>query len=391
MSSFIAGNGLGVVLLTLATTRLAGGDTGPTGESVTYDLRAGSYLLDDCPICDHLSRPIPLEGTLAAAELLVPGAGVRVFQINDIDLHTSGGEYSVKGTGSYEFGVLDPDPTQALTLDADINGETGIKLQGVDLPIEDPWPFLDITVDEVTSSVSRVYHLRLVAAPKAQGVLYELGKGSTFNDCLPCAALKAPAPVTGTFLLTPVDASTLFTTYRLDAIDFRDAAGDLKIQITGIGKYRQGGEVAITQEMVLDVLVALPGGQRQSTLDSGAVPVIAGFPALDVSPQDDLYALHIVASPSAQAAPFRRGDANGDGGIDLGDAVRVLFNLFAAEPIPCPKAADPNDDGAVDLSDVMDLLNYLFLGGPAPREPLASCGVDPTPDGLTCQSFAGCR
>ena len=391
MSSSISGNSLGIVLLTLAATRHAGGATGPTGEGVLYELRAGSYLLDDCPICDHLSRPIPLEGTLVAAELLVPGAGVRVFQITDLDLRTSASEYSVAGTGSYEFGVLSPDPTQALTLDADINGETGIKLEGVDLPIGDPWPFLDITVDEVTSSVSRVYHLRLLAAPKAPGVLYELGKGSTFNDCLPCAGLKAPAPVTGTFLLTPVDAGPLFTTYRIDGLDFRDASGDLKIHITGLGKYRQGGEVAITQQMVLEVLVAFPDSQRQTTLDSGTVPVTAGFPALDVSPQDDLYALHIVAGPAAEAAPFRRGDANGDGAIDLSDGLRILFQLFEAEPISCPKAGDSNDDGAVDISDPTYLLSYLFLGGPAPGQPLASCGADPTPDELTCGSFAGCR
>jgi concanavalin A-like lectin/glucanase superfamily protein/BNR repeat protein/dockerin type I repeat protein len=113
--------------------------------------------------------------------------------------------------------------------------------------------------------------------------------------------------------------------------------------------------------------------------------------------------VHIIAEPGAgtyarsavgprYGGPrFRRGDANSDGAIDLGDAVAILFALLAAQPISCEKAADAQDDGAVDISDAVFLLEYLFLGQKAPEEPLGACGVDPTMDELTCESFPACR
>jgi hypothetical protein len=55
------------------------------------------------------------------------------------------------------------------------------------------------------------------------------------------------------------------------------------------------------------------------------------------------------------------------------------------------KAVDANDDGGLDISDAIFLLSYLFLGGKAPDEPLASCGTDPIPDELSCQSFSACQ
>jgi PKD repeat protein len=90
-------------------------------------------------------------------------------------------------------------------------------------------------------------------------------------------------------------------------------------------------------------------------------------------------------------ANFLRGDANVDGAADISDAVFVLGHLFLGGPKPtCGKAADTNDDGSVDISDPVFLLGYLFLGETAPNDPLGTCGLDPTPDGLTCESFAKC-
>ena len=44
----------------------------------------------------------------------------------------------------------------------------------------------------------------------------------------------------------------------------------------------------------------------------------------------------------------------------------------------------------VDLSDGIYLLEFLFLGGKPPPKPYGSCGLDPTPDDLTCDSFPRC-
>lgn len=89
---------------------------------------------------------------------------------------------------------------------------------------------------------------------------------------------------------------------------------------------------------------------------------------------------------------FLRGDASGDGAIDISDAVAILTGLFITGQLPaCRDAADANDSGAVDLSDAVYLLSYGFLGGAAPPEPFPGCGLDPTPDGHTCTTVPACQ
>jgi hypothetical protein len=94
----------------------------------------------------------------------------------------------------------------------------------------------------------------------------------------------------------------------------------------------------------------------------------------------------------SQPRSFRRGDGNGDGKLDLSDAVFVLNHLFVGgtEP-PCLDSADADDSGDLDITDAVYSLSFLFLGGPAPPSPFLDCGVDPTPDGLGCEGFEPCR
>ena len=91
-------------------------------------------------------------------------------------------------------------------------------------------------------------------------------------------------------------------------------------------------------------------------------------------------------------ANFRRGDTNADGKQNLTDAVFVLDHLFGGgDAPPCAKSADANDSGTVDLTDTVFLLNFLFAGGQPPPTPFSECGLDPTIDDLTCESFEGCQ
>jgi hypothetical protein len=64
---------------------------------------------------------------------------------------------------------------------------------------------------------------------------------------------------------------------------------------------------------------------------------------------------------------FLRGDANGDGQINLSDAIYLLNYLFRGGPAPDPMAAgDANCDESVIIGDAIYLLNYLFKAGPEP-------------------------
>ncbi len=86
----------------------------------------------------------------------------------------------------------------------------------------------------------------------------------------------------------------------------------------------------------------------------------------------------------------RPGDSNQDGGLDISDALSLLFLLFTDDslPLPCQGGSiaeggnllllDMNNDIRVDVSDVVHLLTYLFLSGPSPFR------------GEDCQRFVGC-
>jgi hypothetical protein len=86
--------------------------------------------------------------------------------------------------------------------------------------------------------------------------------------------------------------------------------------------------------------------------------------------------------------PFRRGDPNADGRVDISDAIFLLNWLFRGKPGPgCADAADTNDSGVVDLSDSVAVFNFLFYGSrPPPNPGPAACGVDTTLDNLSCDA-----
>jgi CD109 antigen len=91
----------------------------------------------------------------------------------------------------------------------------------------------------------------------------------------------------------------------------------------------------------------------------------------------------VVTSPAPRN--FVRGDLNGDGTVDLSDAVGILGYLFLGETVPtCLDAGDVNDDGSIEITDSILLLNHLFLGGPPPLAPFPAAGPDPTEDSLDC-------
>ena len=58
------------------------------------------------------------------------------------------------------------------------------------------------------------------------------------------------------------------------------------------------------------------------------------------------------------------GDVNGDGQVDISDAIAILSYLFMGGSLRCPNNADINGDGTVDISDPVKLLGKLFgIGG----------------------------
>ncbi len=90
-----------------------------------------------------------------------------------------------------------------------------------------------------------------------------------------------------------------------------------------------------------------------------------------------------VEAVTAQAS-FVRGDVDLSGTVSIDDAIRSAYYLQGLLALPCEDAVDANDDGSLNLADVLYVLRYLFSGGAPPPDPFPSAGVDPSPDGLSC-------
>jgi hypothetical protein len=61
-----------------------------------------------------------------------------------------------------------------------------------------------------------------------------------------------------------------------------------------------------------------------------------------------------------------RGDANGNGLLDIADIFYLINHLLAGGPPPLGDA-DANASGGVTVADIFYLINYFFSGGPAPE------------------------
>jgi photosystem II stability/assembly factor-like uncharacterized protein len=61
------------------------------------------------------------------------------------------------------------------------------------------------------------------------------------------------------------------------------------------------------------------------------------------------------------------GDANGDGQVNVGDAVYLIAYVFKGGPPPDPEClGDANGDGQVNVGDAVYLIAYVFKGGDPP-------------------------
>jgi hypothetical protein len=147
---------------------------------------------------------------------------------------------------------------------------------------------------------------------KAQTVintaLYQLNQDSSFEEgCIPpclCPDM-VPVPVTGTFLLTRTGYDGLYDDYAVTSVNWRVLINGADMIVSGSGTYKVGGEVALLQELALDLLL---GGTNVQHFDSGFVPEAAPFPEIKVTiSTTNKYcfaaAFHLNASPAPALQP----------------------------------------------------------------------------------------
>ncbi len=124
--------------------------------------------------------------------------------------------------------------------------------------------------------------------------------------------------------------------------------------------------------------VHLPNSEENdASLEMGdTLYVYSAFISLLNGDIDELHANVIRARIWAYAhlnTPWllRAGDANGDGQVDVSDAVWLINYIFKNGSAPDPfEAGDANCNGTVNVADAVYLINYIFKGGPGPCEEL---------------------
>jgi Dockerin type I domain len=74
-----------------------------------------------------------------------------------------------------------------------------------------------------------------------------------------------------------------------------------------------------------------------------------------------------VAATDAFSILYHCGETNGDGILDISDAMWLLNYIFIHGDPPIPlESAEINCDGDINISDVVWLVNYIFIEGPQP-------------------------
>ncbi|MEW5924400.1 MAG: S8 family serine peptidase, partial [Candidatus Zixiibacteriota bacterium] len=67
------------------------------------------------------------------------------------------------------------------------------------------------------------------------------------------------------------------------------------------------------------------------------------------------------------ACPFKCGDVDGSGLINLLDVTYLIKYIYKGGPLPLPpQSADADGDGSTNILDIIYLIRYLYKGGPLP-------------------------
>ncbi len=166
----------------------------------------------------------------------------------------------------------------------------------------------------------------------------------------------------------------------------------VKLELDGIGRFVELGDLSCDGRLDLAVLAdaerstvrvwcadtptpeapvaftrgALSSPTIASTMLVPALGDVNGDGALDVVLVNENSTQGQVLFGTERCTLKTPGDANGDGTVNIADAVAILSHLFKAVPAPCPSVIEVNGDGAVNIADAIFLLGYLFAHGQEP-------------------------
>ncbi|HEU0011575.1 MAG TPA: hypothetical protein VFT34_17295 [Verrucomicrobiae bacterium] len=132
--------------------------------------------------------------------------------------------------------------------------------------------------------------------------VYRLLDDSTLtDDCPICGRPTIQVPLRGTFSLRLLTQNPLFSRYAMEDIQFTARGGDYRV--TGSGTFQIGGEVALVQEMFLQVQVDNGFTSRLCYFTNATAAVDRLWPMIDVTLDQtngtftQVYSLRLAAAP----------------------------------------------------------------------------------------------
>jgi hypothetical protein len=134
-----------------------------------HRLLEGSTLLDECPVCDHLSRPVPVRGDfdLVLVSVDALNSHYHLFNVQFQTTNSDATGYTASGEGDYTVGG-EVAVRQTLTMNLDVYHSGQTKTTGFTNVVGPPgrlWPMLAVDVDETQGTATQFYHLQLRTAP----------------------------------------------------------------------------------------------------------------------------------------------------------------------------------------------------------------------------------
>ncbi|MCX6927733.1 MAG: hypothetical protein NT154_31660 [Verrucomicrobia bacterium] len=332
-----------LILATLAFAPTAGGQT--LNPPWVYTLVDGSQLLDDCPICDHVSIPVPMRGTFRL-RLLMQGPLFSTYAMEDISFRAGspgGTTYQLTGQGIYVFGG-EVANLQSLSLtlliDDGANPVLGYFTNDSSF-VTRRWPMMQISVTQTNGTAARVFHLGINAAPFREIWFSTVQPftGGLWNP--PTNALSAGD------LLSSVGQVVKRNGHLCGRLGIMPLVPDLGLKDVGI---LPGGEIAfsIAQDIFSETLGRLHAGDLltdrgrilrsnsnllSAFMPSPVPPVGAGLAAVKVT---DEGAVYFSVQTNFYSAKLGRVVQTGDLLDDSGDVVRsgaqLLANFNPAKP-----------------------------------------------------------
>ena len=192
-------------------------------------------------------------------------------------------------------------------------------------------------------------------------------------DCL----LQITEDLQGTFALqrvVPQPLPGLYDVYAVSDVSFFAKRLGETLHITGSGVYRVGGEVALLQQLTLDLRF---GDQPPQRFDSGLQPGVK-FPRIDLDVSMNGKVCYDTVL-QLRAEPVPPGDADGDGVPDDRDDCPHAFDPDQADADKngigdACECGDQNGDGTVNVADLTAMNAAIF--GLVPVSPLCDTNYD---------------